>query len=380
MPLANLASPQMAKSADPFGLVHTTISGRYAVEELVGEGGFSVVYRARHTLWKHPVAIKAFRGFEALDSEAREALLHAFVQEGAILAELSERTTAIVQARDMATLVTPGGDWIPYLVLEWLEGETLEAVLWQERRVGLAPRTFREAFALLDPLAQALALAHRKGICHRDLKPGNIFVLGDARGEERLTKLLDFGTASFFSDARRALSERWPALQSCAFTPQYAAPEQFSAGYGVTGPWTDVFSLALIFVELLSGSEPMGDGTTDELVRVATDPRRRPTPRALALPVPDAVEAVFSRALAVYPAERWQTAGSFWSALREAMNAPVAQPVPPPAPRPWRVAPAAAFAIALTMAASAISDHGVGRGAEARRAQRGAPRASSTPF
>jgi eukaryotic-like serine/threonine-protein kinase len=375
-----LAVPQMAKSADPFGLVHTTISGRYAVEELVGEGGFSVVYRARHTLWKHPVAIKAFRGFEALDSEAREGLLHAFVQEGAILAELSERTTAIVQARDMATLVTPGGEWVPYLVLEWLEGETLEAVLWQERRVGLAPRNLREAFVLLEPIAHALALAHRKGICHRDLKPGNIFVLGDARGDERITKLLDFGTASFFSDARRALSERWPALQSCAFTPQYAAPEQFSAGYGVTGPWTDVFALALIFVELVSGTEPMGDGTTDELVKVATDPKRRPTPRALALSVPDEVEAALLRALAVYPAERWQTAGSFWSALRDAMNAQVAKPVPPLAPRSRRVAPAAAFAIALTMAASAISDHGVGQAAESRRTQRETIRASSTSF
>jgi serine/threonine protein kinase len=357
----------MEKKSDPFGLVNSTIAGRYAVEELIGEGGFSVVYRARHTLWKHPVAIKAFRGFEALDPEARDGLLRAFVQEGAILAQLSERTTAIVQARDTATLVTRGGDWVPYLVLEWLEGETLEAVLWHERRVGLAPRTLEEAVALLEPVAKALALAHSKGICHRDLKPGNVFILGDPRSDERITKLLDFGTASFFSDARRTLSEPRPPLQPAGFTPPYGAPEQFSESYGVTGPWTDVFSLALILVELLAGREPMGDGSPDELARVAIDPKRRPTPRGLGLPIPDVLESVFAQALAVYPAERWQTAGSFWRALREATSAPVpeTEPVPPPTPRPWRVAPAAAFAIAFTLAASAISDHRVGKAAAA---------------
>jgi serine/threonine protein kinase len=349
----------MAKSSDPFGLVNSTIDGRYAVEELIGEGGFSVVYRARHTLWWRPVAIKAFRGFEALDAEARDGLLRAFIQEGAILAALSERTTAIVQARDTATLVTPRGDWVPYLVLEWLEGATLETVLWQERRVGLPPRTLDEAIALLEPVAQALALAHAKGICHRDLKPGNVFVLGDARGDDRMTKLLDFGTASFFSDARRALSERWPALQACGFTPLYGAPEQFSTSYGVSGPWTDVFALALILVELLTGREPLGEGPPDELAHVATNPQKRPTPRTLAVRVTDRVENTFARALAVYPAERWQTVGSFWRALREAVSAPVPEPVPPPARPPSRIAPAAAFAIALSMAGSAISDQGV---------------------
>ncbi len=351
----------MAKSLDPFGLVGSTIAGRYAVEEVIGEGGFSVVYRARHTLWNHPVAIKAFRGFQALDSDARDVLLRAFVQEGAILAALSERTTAIVQARDTATLVTRGGDWVPYLVLEWLDGETLEAVLWHERRVGLPPRALNEAVAFLEPIAQALALAHTKGICHRDLKPGNIFVLGEARGEDRVLKVLDFGTASFFSDAQRTMAEGRPALRPCGFTPLYGAPEQFSASHGVTGPWTDVFALALILVELLAGCEPMGDGPPAELARVATDPRRRPTPRALARPVSDAVESVFLRALAVFPAERWQTVGSFWRALHQAMGSAIREPAPTAPQRSIRVAPAAAIAIALTVAASATSDHRIGR-------------------
>jgi serine/threonine protein kinase len=355
-------------SSDPFGLVGALIAGRYAVEAVVGEGGFSVVYRARHMLWNRPVAIKAFRGFEWAESETRDRLLKAFLQEGAILAELSERTTAIVQARDAATLVTPAGQWVPYTVLEWLEGDTLEAALWHERRVDFPPRTIHRAVALLDPVARALGLAHARFICHRDLKPGNIFVLGDPRAADCTVKLLDFGVAGFCSDAMRAhghtsrsgpLScERAGPGASAGFTPAYGAPEQFSEAHGVTGPWTDVFALALIVVELVCGREPMGDLAPDELARVATDPARRPTPRTLGVHVPDAVEQVLERALAVYPAERWQTAESFWDALREALGDAAADaPQPPPSQGERRAAAAAALVLALALAASSVSDH-----------------------
>src|SRR5579883_928638 len=277
----------MQTCSDPFGLVGSMIAGRYAVEELVGEGGFSVVYRARHVLWDRPVAIKAFRGFEHVDAEAQARLLRAFVQEGAILAELSERSTAIVQARDTATLVTEAGDWVPYLVLEWLPGETLEAVLWRERLEGMPPRRLADAVSLLEPIARALEVAHGRGICHRDLKPGNLVLQGDARDAGVTTiKLLDFGTAGFFSEARRSLAasraDGSRARDVSGFTPSYGAPEQFSPAYGVTGPWTDVFALALIVVELVSGCEPMGEGRSlQEYAEAATDPRWRPTPRAI---------------------------------------------------------------------------------------------------
>lgn len=368
-------------SSDPFGLVGTTIHGRYAVEEVVGEGGSSVVYRARHKLWDRHVAIKAFRGFECADLDARERLLRAFLQEGAILAQLSERTTAIVQARDTATLVTAGGEWVPYLVLEWLQGDTLEAALWHERRAGVAPRSIAAAMALIEPIAGALALAHAQGICHRDLKPGNIFV-EDASGDRApgrrpvgapLVKLLDFGLASFFCDARRTLSARRRPVSVAGFTPSYGAPEQFSQAYGLTGPWTDVFALALILVELVTGRPPMGGGPPEELALAATDPARRPTPASLGVDVGEEVERVLARALAVYPAERWQTAGAFWAALgvavapREAARPvrlassvrPARRPTPAPARVVRRASPVLAVALALALSASAASDHRV---------------------
>jgi serine/threonine protein kinase len=231
---------------------------------------------------------------------------------------------------------------------------------------------------MLDPIARALALAHEKGICHRDLKPGNVVLLGDPRSGERAIKLLDFGVASFFGDARWGLpdSRRWrePGGTACGFTPSYGAPEQFSDAYGITGPWTDVFALALLVVELVSGREPMGEGSTEDLGRVAVDPKRRPTLRAHGVDVPSGVEAVIARALSVYPAERWHTAGAFWSALHEAAHpsfpSEAPQPVEPDADRGAepsaegrgvRIAPAAAVVLAGLLAASAISDHSARR-------------------
>jgi serine/threonine protein kinase len=347
--------------SDPFDLVGSKLSGRYIVEAVVGQGGFSVVYRARHALWDRPVAIKAFRGLEGLDAESRGKMLRAFVQEGAMLAELSERTTAIVQARDMATSVTAAGDWFPYLVLEWLDGESLESVLWRERQAAAPPRSLEQGVALLEATAQALSLAHSKGICHRDLKPGNIFVLGDARRAECTTKLLDFGVATFFSDMRRPAAHARLSTDSYAFTPSYGAPEQFFEVHGPTGPWTDVFALALILVELVCGCEPMGEGSSDDLSRVAVDRARRPTFRAWGVEVPDAVERVVARALAVDAKDRWPTVGSFWRALHGAMlesSAEDTTPVPATTSRRRsraRHLPRATIVLAVVFAAAATT-------------------------
>jgi serine/threonine protein kinase len=359
-------------SSDRFNLVGSTVSGHYVIESVVAEGGFSTVYRARHTLWNRPVAIKAFHGADGLDAESREEMIRTFVQEGAMLAELSERTTAVVQARDMATTVTPAGDWVPFLVLEWLDGQCLDDVLWAERQALLPPRTLSQAFALLDPVANALALAHEKGICHRDVKPGNVFVLGKPRGRACATKLLDFGVASFFCDGPRTPRR---ATESYAFTPAYAAPEQFSDAYGVTGPWTDVFSLALIMTELVVGHGPVADGAGDRSFGPAARAARRTTPGALGARLSPAAERVFARALAVSPTERWQTVGAFWGALGESAGAGEASlraramsvRTPRRRTRSWSAA-AIVGLLAITLGATAASDVSIGRAVHGARA------------
>jgi formylglycine-generating enzyme required for sulfatase activity/serine/threonine protein kinase len=305
---------------DTLQLVGRTIADKYAVESLVGEGGFATVYRAMHVIWKRPVALKVFKAFGSFSENDRQRLLDEFVQEGALLADLSARTAAIVQARDIGMLETSKGEHVPYMVLEWLDGAALESVLEDERNRGLPPRSIAEAVSLLEPAAEALALAHRKGIAHRDVKPGNVFVLGDPRGEHTV-KLLDFGIAKVVSDAQKmAGSFTKTSGQITSFTPAYGAPEQFSRTHGSTGPWTDVFALALMVLELVTGKEPLEGDDFLQLGFSSASTDRRPTPRTFGVAVSDEVEAVFAKAVAIKPSERWQSGGEFWNALRQALR------------------------------------------------------------
>src|SRR3954469_18648228 len=166
---------------DPLGIAGQTIVDKYRIEKLVGEGGFALVYRAVHTIWNKPVAIKFFSGLSSAPVDQRAQFQQAFIQEGALLTELSSHTAAIVQARDVGTYTSPDGQWMPYMVLEWLEGKPLDELIDGERAAGLPPWGIAEVVALLGQAAGALDVAHGKGIAHRDIKPANLFVLGDAR-------------------------------------------------------------------------------------------------------------------------------------------------------------------------------------------------------
>jgi serine/threonine protein kinase len=159
---------------DILGLCGTVVAEKYEVLEAVGKGGFAIVYRARHLLWKRPVALKVFKAVDAASSAERQKLTDDLVREASLLAELSEKTASICQARDLGMLTTPAGHALPYMVLEWLEGQTLSAMLLGEQVAALPPRSLAASAGLLDPIAEALAVAHSRGIAHRDVKPRGI--------------------------------------------------------------------------------------------------------------------------------------------------------------------------------------------------------------
>jgi serine/threonine protein kinase len=297
--------------ADPFRLVRTVLDGKYLIEAMVASGGVSIVYRALHLLWGRPVAIKVFNPPGNLVAAQRSRFFEAFVREGAISAELSESSLAVRQAHDAGNAATQFGDRVPYLVLEWLEGEPLDVRLMAHRAAGSPPLSLSAAMELLSPVVGALSMAHDRGICHLDVKPGNLFVVRDERVPPDV-KLIDFGVARTFG---RPSTEHDDYASFRSFTPGYAAPEQFEPGLGPTGPWTDVFALSLILVELVTGHWPLRGAALHEVARAATDLRVRPTPRAYGVLVSDPVERVFCRALAVDPMHRFATAGSFWRAL-----------------------------------------------------------------
>ena len=343
---------------DRLNLTGTTLEGKYRIDAVVAEGGFALVYRATHLVWNRPVAVKVFYALADLPESQRASLLEEFLREGALLAELSERSAAIVQARDVGTLKTKDGDDVPFMILEWLDGTTLEDVLKSEREKGLPLRTPAETVALLEPVAEALALAHKRGIAHRDVKPPNIFILGDPRAAKCGVKLLDFGIAKVVQDAQKASgSFSKTSGNVTSFTPAYGAPEQFSRTHGATGPWTDVFALALVASEMMSGKEALAGDTFVQLGFCASDTSRRPTPRMLGANVGDEVEAVFATALAVQIDARFQEAGAFWSALRAALAMSpmqLAQDSAPSLPSPSRKDTAAFAATAIAPDSSPV--------------------------
>jgi formylglycine-generating enzyme required for sulfatase activity/tRNA A-37 threonylcarbamoyl transferase component Bud32 len=311
---------------DPLHMIGQTVAEKYRVERLIGSGGFALVYRALHTIWNKPVAIKFFSGLSSAPTEQREQLHQAFIQEGALLTELSSETAAIVQARDIGTCITPDGRWMPFMVLEWLDGQTLEQVLEHETRNRAPAWPLAEVFRLLSQAASALQIAHRKGIAHRDIKPANLFILGDPHSEQATLKVLDFGVAKLMADnteLKAALARTGTSVTS--FTPQYGAPEQFSRSYGATGPWTDVFALALVAAELVSGKPPLDGQDVVQLAFASGHPSRRPTPRTLGAVVPDGVEAVFQKALAIQPHDRFQQVSEFWAAFAAALDSEFTQ-------------------------------------------------------
>ncbi len=302
---------------DPLALVGTTVAEKYRVDAAVGEGGFAIVYKATHLVWQRPVALKVFRALGEVREEQRDAIMQTFIAEGRLLADLSERSAVFVQSRDVATLMTPDGQWMPYLVLEWLEGQTLEDYLTQRSESGQPPSTFSDMMTLLQPIGEGLAIAHARGVAHRDVKPSNIFLVG--KGADRTTKLLDLGIAKVVQDAQADLGGfRKTTGAVTSFTPMYGAPEQFARSNGPTGPWTDVFALTLVMLEIMSGRYALSGDDLTQIAWAACNPLDRPTPRALGLQVSDEVEAVFARALAVKTTDRFASVGELWEALRVA--------------------------------------------------------------
>ncbi len=316
-PIRRICFQRMLDEVDPLSILGTTLEEKYRIDSLAGIGGFSAVYRAQHMVWNKPVAIKFFTMLETAKPELRERLLHDFIQEGKLMSQLSSRSAAIVQARDMGKLpVDDDGAWIPYMVLEWLDGTPLDEALSSERRASLPPRTWAEAMHLLEPAAIALDVAHRGNVAHRDLKPANLIITGDPRDPEAGMKVLDFGIAKVMEEQAELQEQlQLTGAHITSFTPNYGAPEQFSRNYGATGPWTDVFAMALILVEVVRGSRVLDAETFFELGVISCDGDARPTPRALGLEVSDEVEATFAKALAVDPQKRFANMGAFWREL-----------------------------------------------------------------
>ncbi|AUX39693.1 protein kinase [Sorangium cellulosum] len=303
--------------SDHFGWVGATIDGQFAVEAVAGEGGFGVVYRGTHLAFEAPIAVKCLKIPSDLGEDGRAALLARFRAEARLLHRLSRLTTGVAQALHVGAATAPSGRWAPYIVMEWLDGETLESDLRRRSAAGIPPRGIDEAIALLTPAAEALAIAHGENITHRDVKPANLFLVQGRSSAP--VKVVDFGIAKVFAETpslSAALAQTGDGPR--AFSPQYAAPEQFNAKYGGTGPWTDVFATALVLLEVASGRRALSGSDVMQLYVAAADEQHRPGLRRSGIAASPELEAVFLRALAVRPALRYANLDEMWTALRAA--------------------------------------------------------------
>jgi eukaryotic-like serine/threonine-protein kinase len=304
------------EAQDRFNIVGTIVDGRYRVEEVVGEGGFGVVYRAHHVRLDGPVALKVLK--VPGDLARREAMIAAFENEGRLLFSLASLHSDIVRVLESGTLLSPTGSVTPYLVLEWLDGVTLDVELQYRRAHGLRPMNLADTVALLAGPAEALAAAHSKRIAHRDLKPANLFLVSQAG--QLTPKLLDFGTAKVI-EASLGATTMFARTEGgrCSFTPAYGAPEQWWRELGATGPWTDVHALALVCLEVLTG-RVVFRGSPGKILNACLAEEHRPSPRNLGVDVPDNVERAFVRALSLKPRDRFPDVAAFWEAVCHGMD------------------------------------------------------------
>ena len=261
------------------------LAGKYRVLDELGRGGMGVVVRAEDTRLKRTVALKFLSAELTGDPEARER----FVQEARAASALEHPNICTIFEIDEA----PDGRL--FMAMACYEGESLRDRL-KRGRLGQA-----EALSVAVQTARGLAKAHEKGIVHRDVKPGNVFLTDDNQA-----KILDFGLAKLVSDIR--LTRTGAALGTLA----YMSPEQ-AQGRPVDQR-TDVWSLGVMLYEMLTGQLPFGGDSEGSLLQAVISRPARPL-RKVDPAVPAGIERVVLRALEKAPADRYRTMADFLADL-----------------------------------------------------------------
>jgi serine/threonine protein kinase len=298
---------------DPSSIVGTVLDGQYKIETLLGKGGMGAVYLARHILLGDRVAIKI------LPQEVRTNAdwLRRFRREGQAARRF--RHANAVTVYDLRT----AADGNIYMVMEYVEGHTLDAEIKKR-----GPSTAAEAFEILEPIMSVLNTAHAMGVVHRDLKPENIMIGKATTGGEPTIKLLDLGIAKMREIAgveSSGTTELTMAGQVLG-TPYYMSPEQWGepsrdGNLEIDGR-ADIYSLGLVFYEMIIGRRPYSAATLHELRRSHVSVM--PPPLIEKAPgVPRAFSDAIGRAIAKDRVDRPATAGELAAELRAALaNAP----------------------------------------------------------
>src|SRR6202790_1559113 len=272
--------------------------GPYEILSAIGAGGMGEVYKARDTRLDRIVAIKVLPSHLADRSELRERF------------EREAKTIASLNHPHICTLYDTGHqDDIDFLVMEYIEGETLA------QRLQKGPLPIQQVLQYAVEIADALDKAHRKGITHRDLKPGNVMLTKSG------TKLLDFGLAKLKQEAAPATPEsQLPTMKSAITgqgmmlgTLQYMAPEQVEAKE--VDARTDIFAFGAVVYEMATGKKAF-EGKTSASVMAKILEAEPPSMASLQPMTPPALDHVVKKCLAKEPESRWQDASDLCDELK----------------------------------------------------------------
>jgi len=272
---------------DALTRLNVALEGRYVLQREIGAGGMATVFLAHDLRHGRDVALKVL-----------DPGLAASIGADRFLEEI--RTTARLQHPHILPLFDSGeADGYLFYVMPFVDGETLRDRLARERQIPV-----EEALAIAREIADGLAHAHRAGVIHRDIKPGNILLAGEH------ATLADFGIAR---GVQRAGGEGLTRTGATIGTPTYMSPEQASGEDRIDGR-SDVYSLACVLYEMLAGDTPYAGPTpAASLAKKVTQPA--PQVRVLRDTVPPWLEDALSRALAKSPPDRFPTADAFAAAL-----------------------------------------------------------------
>ncbi|NLG83323.1 MAG: Stk1 family PASTA domain-containing Ser/Thr kinase, partial [Firmicutes bacterium] len=283
-------------------MIGTVLGNRYRLEELIGEGGMALVYKAECSVLARPVAVKILRPQFAADAEFVER----FRREAQAAARLSHP--------NIVTVYDVGQDkGLNYIVMEYVPGENLKEIIKRE-----APFTVARALNIARQICEALHHAHQHNIIHRDIKPHNIIIT-----PEGLVKVTDFGIARAVSAS--TLTQDGAVLGSV----QYFSPEQ--AKGAPVGVASDLYSLGCVLYEMLTGSVPFkGESPIAiALKHIQEDPAPL---REFRPGIPATVENLVARALAKDPALRFPSALAMLRAIKAATGEEVTPAAPPDLP------------------------------------------------
>jgi HAMP domain-containing protein len=272
------------------------LAGRYEVLEHIGQGAMADVFRAYDPSINRPLAIKVLKG------ELRQHPQYAprFLREAKAAGALSHPN--IVTIYDVGQL-----DGYPYIVMELLEGEPLDAVLEREKRLPV-----EQVIGIGLQLADALAYAHAQGVVHRDIKPSNIILGKDGR----TIKIVDFGIARVSEGGELDSTEKTQIGQVLG-TPRYMSPEQ-ALGREIDGR-SDLFSVGVILYELLTGQKAFAGASAATLALQITQQDPQPI-AALAPEAPKGLQFIIEKLLAKRPEKRFSDGRQFANALRRELG------------------------------------------------------------